>query len=157
MRPDLQHAVRAALSPLRSCWSFMLAASLAWAALGWFASPVLAPSAAPPATPWTTALTVLGALSAVATLWIDRTVITPERMAALIPVPDPALAQRHLLAGHLILWSSAELPALFGFSQLLLDGALGTHLALCALSLTILAILMPTHKRVATRLAAVLR
>ena len=74
-----------------------------------------------------------------------------------MPVPDHALVQRHLLAGHLVLWSFAEVPALFGFAQLLLDGALGTHLALCAVSLAILALLMPTRARIATRMEAVLR
>jgi len=157
VHPDLGRAVESALPPLRVSWSLMLAASLAWAALGLFASPVLSPLATPAATPWTTALTALGVLSAVATIWIDRAVITPGRMAAIIAVPDQTLVQRHLLAGQLILWSFAELPALFGFAQLLLDGALGTHLALCAASLAILAILMPTRARITARMAAVLR
>lgn len=157
MHPNTEHAVQSALPPLRVSWSLMLAASLAWAALGLFASPVLSPSHTPAATPWATVLTVLGVLSAVATLWIDRAVITPKRMATLITVPDLTLVQRHLLAGHLILWSFAELPALFGFSQLLLDGALGTHLALCGVSLAILAVLMPTRARITTRMEAVLR
>ena len=77
-------------------------------------------------------------------------------MAALIPSPTRA-RQRHLLAGHLALWSFAELPALFGFAQLLLDGSLGAHLALCAVSLAILALLMPTRARITTRMEAVLR
>ena len=78
-------------------------------------------------------------------------------MAAVITVPDQALVQRHLLAGHLVLWSFAQLPALFGFAQLLLDGSLGAHLALCAVSLAILALLMPTRARIRTRMEAVLR
>lgn len=157
MHPGLGHSVQETLRPLRVAWSLMIAASLAWAALGLFASPVLSPSDATVFTPWTTVLTALGVLSAVGTIWIDQTVIAPKRLAALISLPDQALTRRHLLAGHLILWSFAELPALFGFAQLLLDGALGTHLALCAVSLIILAMLMPTRKRVATRLAAVIR
>jgi len=134
----------------------MLAASIAWAGLGLFASPVFSLSDTPAGTPLTMLLTALGVISAVATLWIDRALITPKRMAALIPIPDHALAQRHLLAGHLVLWSFAVLPALFGFAQLLLDGALGTHLALCAVSLAILALLMPTRARITARMAAVL-
>lgn len=157
MHPDIGREVRAALTPLRVCWSFMLAASLAWAALGWFASPVLAPSDTRGATPLTMVLTALGVLSAVATVWVERAVVTPERLAAIMPIPDPALVQRHLLAGQLILWSFAELPALLGFAQLLFDGALETHLALCSVSLALLATLMPTRARITTRLAAVLR
>jgi len=157
VQTDIENYIRSALPPLRISWSFMLAASLAWAGLGLYASPVISPSDSTAGTPWTIVLTVLGVLSAVATLWIDRAVITPRRMAALITVPDQALVQRHLLAGHLVLWSFAVLPALFGFAQLLLDGKVGTHLALSALSLVILARLMPTRKRITTRLEAVIR
>jgi len=157
MHPDIEQHVQSALSPLRVSWSFMLAASFAWAALGLFASPVVSPSYSSTATSWTTVLIVLGVLSAGATLLIDRAVITPKRMAALITVPDHALVQRHLLAGHLVLWSFAQLPALFGFAQLLLDGSLGAHLGLCAVSLAVLALLMPTRARIRTRMEAVLR
>ena len=157
MRADVERHVQSALSPLRASWSFMIAASLAWAGLGLLASPVVAPPDAAPAPASTLALAALGVASAVATIWVDRAIVTPERMAALIPVPDHALARRHLLAGHLALWSLAELPALFGFAQLLLDGSLATHLMLCAVSLTTLAVLMPTRARVAARMAAVLR
>jgi hypothetical protein len=103
------------------------------------------------------AIAALGVLCALATIVIDRKIITPERMAALIPAFDYALVHRHLLAGHLVLWSLAELSALLGFAQLFLDGALHTHLALCAASLTTLAVLMPTRARIAARVAAVLR
>lgn len=157
MRPDTERHVQAALPPLRVSWTFMLAASLAWAALGLFASPVVSPADSPAAAPWTKVLVALGVLSAGVTLLIDRAVITPKRMAAIITVPDLALIQRHLLAGHLVLWSFAQLPALFGFAQLLLDGSLGAHLALCAVSLAILALLMPTRARIAARMEAVLR
>jgi len=156
VHPDTEHHVQAMLPSLRVSWFLMVAASLAWAGLGLFASPVVSPSDTPAATPWTMSLTVLGVLSAVATIWIDRVAITPKRMAALIPVFDFALVQRHLLAGHLVLWSFAMLPSLFGFAQLLLDGALEIHLALCAVSLAILALLMPTRARISTRVAAVL-
>ena len=156
MRPDIERHVQESLAPLRVSWSFMLAACLAWAALGLFASPVISPSNSPTAKPWTTVIIAFGVLSAVATILIDRAIITPKRMAALITVPDLALVQRHLLAGHLVLWSFAQLPALFGFAQLLLDGSLGAHLALCAVSLAILALLMPTRTRIATRMEAVL-
>lgn len=157
MHPDIERHVLSALPPLRVSWSLMLVASLAWAGLGLFASPVLAPSDTATATPWPLLLAALGMLCALATLGIDRWVITPARMAALIPVFDYALVQRHLLAGHLVLWSLAELPALLGFAQLFLDGALGTHLALCATSLVLLALLMPTRARIAARMEAVSR
>jgi hypothetical protein len=157
MHPDIEQHVQSALSPLRVSWSLMLAASFAWAALGLFASPVVSLSEVPAATPWTTVLIVLGVLSAGATLLIDRAVITPQRMAAVITIPDLALIKRHLLAGHLVLWSFAQLPALFGFAQLLLDGSLGAHLTLCAGSLAVLALLMPTRARIRTRMEAVLR
>jgi len=156
VQADIERCVQSALRPLRVSWALMVAASLAWAGLGLFASPVMSPSDSSAATPWSVVITALGALSAIATLVIDRAVITPRRMAALITVPDEALIQRHLLAGHLVLWSFAVLPALFGFAQLLLDGALSAHLALCAASLAILAILMPTQARITTRIAAVL-
>lgn len=157
MRPDIERQLRSALRPLRVSWAFMVAASLGWAGLGVLASPVVSPSGTTTATPLTTALAVLGVICALATLWIDRAVITAKRMAALIPDPDHALLQRHLLAGHLVLWSLAVLPALFGFAQLLLDGDLRIHLALCAVSLGVLALLMPTQARITARVAAVLR
>jgi hypothetical protein len=134
----------------------MLVASFALAALGLFAAPVMSPSAPPTMPTSAKLLAALGVLSAVATLWLDRRVITARRMAAVIPVPDHALIQRHLLAGHLVLWSFAELPALFGFAQLLFDGPLVIHLALCASSLAVLALLMPTRSRITARMAAVL-
>jgi hypothetical protein len=157
MHPDMERYVQSALPSLRVSWSLMLAACLAWAGLGLFAAPAGLTSDPTTSQKLTVVLTTLGALCAVATLWIDRAIITPERMAALIPVPEQALVQRHLLAGHLVLWSFAVLPALFGFAQLLFDGALGTHLALCAVSLVTLALLMPTRTRIAARLEAVLR
>lgn len=157
MHPDIEQRVQSSLPPLRVSWSFMLAASLAWTGLGLFASPVLSPSDTAAAPPWALVLAALGVLCALATLVIDRWVITPARMAALIPVFDYALVQRHLFAGHLVLWSLAELPALFGFAQLFLDGPLSTHLALCATSLVLLALLMPTRARITARMAAVAR
>ena len=157
MHPDNEIHLQSALRPLRISWFLMLAASAAWAALGLFASPNMLSPSTPAATPLTMVLAALGVLCAVATILIDRMVITPARMAALIPIPDHALIQRHLIAGHLVLWSFAVLPALFGFAQLLLDGSLGTHLALCAVSLTILALLMPTRARITTRMEAVVR
>ncbi len=156
MHPDLERHVRSALPSLRVSWYLMLVASLAWAGLGLFAAPAGLASDPITARKLTVVLATLGALCAVATLWIDRAVITTERMVAVIPVFDYALVQRHLLAGHLVLWSFAELPALFGFAQLLLDGSLGMHLALCAVSLATLAILMPTRARIAARMEAVL-
>lgn len=156
MHPDVERHVETALPSLRISWYLMVVASLAWAGLGMFAAPAGISSDPTTARKLTVVLTTLGALCAVATLWIDRAVITAERMAAVIPVFDYALVQRHLLAGHLVLWSLAELPALFGFAQLLLDGSLVLHLALCAVSLAVLAFLMPTRARITTRMAAVL-
>lgn len=156
MRADVGRQVESALRPLRVSWSLMLAASLAWAGLGLYASPVVSPPDAPAMATSTKALALLGAISVVVTFWIDRKVITARRMADLIAVPDHALVLRHLLAGHLVLWSFAEVPALFGFAQLLLDGSLGVHLALCAASLTLLALLMPTRARIAARMETVL-
>lgn len=157
MHPDIERHVQSSLPSLRISWACMLAAAFAWTGLGLFASPVLSPSETAAASSWSLVLAALGALSALATLWIDRRVITPARMAGLIPVFDHALVQRHLLAGHLVLWSFAELPALFGFAQLFLDGPPGTHLALSATSLAILALLMPTRARITTRIEAVFR
>ena len=156
MHPETERYLPAALRPLRVSWSLMLAASLAWAVLGLFASPVasLAESAAGPAL--RVALAALGFVCALATIVIELAIITPRRMAALIPAPEQELVQRHLLAGHLVLWSFAVLPAFFGFAQLLLGGAPGTHLALAASSLALLALLLPTRSRIATRVAAVL-
>lgn len=156
MRPEFEHHVDTTLTALRVSWSLMLVASFAWAALGLFASPLVSSADAPGTARSTIVLAVLGFGSALATLWVDRAVITAKKMAALIPVPDAALVRRHLLAGHLVLWSFAELPALFGFAQLLLDGSLAVHLALCAASLAVLAVLMPTRARITARMEAVL-
>ena len=157
MHPDSERHARSVLPSLRYSWAFMLVASLAWTGLGVLASPVASPPGATTATPITAAITALGVLCAAATIWLDRAFFRPARIVGLVPIPDNALAQRHLLAGHLALWSLAELPALLGFAQLLLDGPLSTHLALCAVSLATLALLMPTRARVTTRLAAALR
>jgi len=154
MRPDSERHARSVLPSLRYFWAFMLVASLVWTGLGLLASPVASPQGAA-ATPITAAITALGVLCAAVTIWLDRAIFTPARIAGLVPIPDHALAQRHLLAGHLALLSLAEIPALLGFAQLLLDGLLSTHLALCAVSLATLALLMPTRARVTTRLAAV--
>lgn len=157
MKHGLERHASSALAPLRICWSLMLAASVAWAGLGLLASPAVSLSDTAIATPLSLALAALGVFCAAATLWLDRTVLTPGRIAARLPIPDQALARRHLLAGHLALWSLAVLPAILGFAQLLLDGPLAIHLALCAVSLLILVLLMPTRARVAARLAAALR
>lgn len=157
MYPDFERHVQKALPPLRYSWALMVATSLAWAGMGLIASPVVALSDTGAAPTVTKVLAVLGVLCALATLLVDRAVITPRRMAALIPVPDHALLQRHLLGGHLVLWTLALLPAVFGFAQLLLAGTLVAHLALCALSLIVLALLLPTRARVAARMEAVLR
>ena len=135
----------------------MLAASFVWAGLGILASPVEAPSGAATATPITATITALGFLCAAGIIWLDRAILTPARLAGLVVIPDSALARRHLLAAHLALWSLAQVPALLGFAQLFLDGALRTHLMLCAVSLALLALLMPTRARIAARLEAVLR
>ncbi len=92
VHPDLERSVESALPPLRVSWAFMLAASLAWAGLGLFASPVVSPSGSTAGTPWTTAADRPSACSALLQRsWLDRAVITPGRLAALITVPDQAL------------------------------------------------------------------
>ena len=157
MYPEAGPHGRSALLSLRSFWSFMVAASLALAGLGLFASPFVAPSGTATGTPATTALAGLGVLCAAATIWLDRALLSPGRIATRVPIPDPSLVRRHLLLGHLALWSLAELPAVLGFAQLLLDGTLGAHLALCAVSLAVLTLLMPTRRRITARMEAVLR
>jgi hypothetical protein len=157
MHPDFERHVESALSPLRYSWALMVATSLAWAGMGLIASPVVSLSHAGGVSMLTRVLASLGLFCALATIWVDRAVITPKRMAALITVPDLALLRRHLLGGHLVLWSLALLPTVFGFAQLLLDGSLGIHLTLCAASLATLALLMPTRARVTARMEAVLR
>jgi len=134
----------------------MLAASLAFVGLGVLAAPVAAASANAALSLLTAALSVLGILCAGTTIWLDRALLAPARLAGLVTIPDGELAKRHLLAAHLALWSLAVLPALLGFAQLLLDGTLAAHLRLCALSLATLAVLMPTQKRIGARLEAML-
>jgi hypothetical protein len=156
VRPDVERRLSSALPALRSAWSLMLAANLAFAGLGALASPVAIAPRDASLSPLAAVFAALAVLCAGATIWLDRAVLAPGRLAGLSSIPDPALAQRHLLAGHLALWSIAVLPALLGFAQLLLDGTPGTHLALCALSLLILAALMPTRSRIGARLEAML-
>jgi len=148
--------LRDSLPPLRLSWSFMLAANLACAGLGVLAVPVVSLPGKAPASPLAAAIAAFGALVAAATLWLDRRLLAPSRIARVLPVPDPALARRHLLVGHLALWSLAEVPALLGFAQVLLDGTLGAHLALCATSLVLLALLLPTRARITSRMEALL-
>jgi hypothetical protein len=103
-----------------------------------------------------TAIAAIGLICALAPLPLDRMILAPGRIAARIPLPDVALTLRHLLAGQLAIWSLAELPAILGFSQLLLGGELPTHLALCSLALVNLGLLLPTKSRITTRVGAVL-
>lgn len=154
-RTDPGRPAASALPLMRLGWSLMIAASLGCAALGWLASPATPAQASH--TPLTRALTGLAALIAVGTLWLDRTILSPKQIAARLPVPDLALAQRHLLAGHAALWSLAVLPSLLGLALALLDGPRSTHLALGAVSLGVLARLMPTRRRIEARLAAAVR
>ena len=158
MRPEAEVRVRSALPRLRLFWAAALGATLACAGLGALAAPAVSAAAAgetatPPAA---VAIATLGALCAAATLALDRALLSPGRIAARLPAPDSALAERYLLVGHLALWSLALLPALLGFAQLLLDGRLGTHLALCGVSLAVLAVLLPSRARVGARIAAAL-
>ena len=159
MRPEAERCVQHALPRLRLFWGATLGAGLACAGLGALASPVFSASAggetaSPPAA---TAIATLGLLCGAATLALDRALLSPGRIAARVPAPDGALAERYLLVGHLALWSLALLPGLLGFAQLLLDGRLGTHLALCGVSLAALAVLMPSRARIGARVAAALR
>ena len=157
MHPELDRRVRAELPRLRLFWAAMLAASLACAGLGVLASPVSSPLGEASAPPAAVAVAALGLVSAAAVLLLDRAILAPGQVAARVPIPDPGLALRYLLAGHLALWSLAALPAILGLAHLLLGGPLRTSLALCAVSLGIFALLAPTRTRIATRLAAVVR
>jgi len=154
--PDIARRMRAARSLMLLAWAAMLGASLAFAALGSFATPAGTPADAggPPAA--SSAIAALGLICALAPLPLNRAILSPAKIAARIPLPDLTLTLRHLLAGQLALWSLAELPAILGFSQLLLGGALSTHLALCSLALANLALLLPTENRIRTRVDAVL-
>lgn len=156
MPTDATRHARNGLPQLRVAWFLIVAACLGLAGLGWLASP--AEMTAPPAAgrPATLTLTALGVFCALATLGLDRLVLSPEQISTRLPIPDPDLLRRHLLAGHMALWSLAVLPALLGFALVLLGGPPRTHLALCALSLGVLARLMPTRRRIAQRFEAVL-
>jgi L-asparagine transporter-like permease len=103
------------------------------------------------------ALALLGALAGVAVVLLDRQLLGPRRFAEQVGGADASHAVRHLLLAHLVLWSLAEIPAILGLAQVLLDGNPRWHLALCGISLGILAYLMPTRARVNARLEAVLR
>lgn len=136
-------------------WGAMLLSSLALAGLGRLAVPAGDPPASTPAL--ASAVAALGVALVAAVLALDRWLLAPGRLAQRIGVPDRSLAKRHLIAAHLALWSLAELPAILGFAHLLLGGTLRTHLALCAVSLGLLALLMPTGQRIGARLDAVMR
>jgi hypothetical protein len=136
-------------------WAAMLASTLALAALGRLAVPHEAPAAAGATPAAALAVASLGALCAVLVLVLDRVLLGPKQLAARVGVPDRALAGRYLLAAHLALWALAGVPAILGFAQLLLGGPLRLHYALCALSLGLFALLMPTRARIRARLDAV--
>jgi hypothetical protein len=138
-------------------WAAMLVATLAFAAMGSFAAPAGTPADAGGPKPAATAVAALGLICALTPLPLDRVILAPAKIAARIPLPDLALTLRHLLAGHLALWSLAELPAILGLSQLMLGGALPAHLALCALALANLGLLMPTQARIGARVDAVMK
>lgn len=157
MPPEADRQVRLALPRLRLFWGAMLMASLGFAGLGVLASPVVSAPGAGGSPPLALALAAIGVLCGAAALLLDRVILAPKQVSARFPFPDAVLAQRYLLAGHLALWSLAQLPAILGFTQLLFDGCLRTHLALCAVSLSILALQMPTRARISTRLEAALR
>jgi hypothetical protein len=149
--------MRAALPRLRLFWAAMLAAILGCAGLGVLASPVPSPPVEATTPPAAVVVAALGALCAAAVVLLDRAILAPGQVAARVPLPDPDLALRYLLAGHLALWSLAGLPAIFGFANLLLGGPRRTLLALCAISLGILALLAPTERRIRTRVETALK
>lgn len=155
--PEADLRPRPARTSLLLPWAAMLFSSLALAGLGRLAAPADPPAPAEPMSALALAVAALGVACVVAVLALDRSLLSPGRLARRLPAPDPALAERYVLAGHLALWSIAGLPAILGFSHLLLGGPLRIHLALCALSLGLLALLMPTKKRIGTRLDAVLK
>jgi hypothetical protein len=133
-------------------WAAMLLSGLALAGLGRLAVPAGGSATGGPAPALASSVAALGALCVVAVLALDRALLAPERVAQRVLVPDRSLAERYLTAAHLTLWSLAELPAILGFAHLLLGGTLRVHLALCGLSLGLLALLMPTAKRIGARL-----
>lgn len=134
-------------------WSAMLLSSLGLAGLGRLAVPAGDPATATPAL--ASVVAALALIPVAAVLALDRLLLAPRRVAQRVALPDRTLAQRYLAAAHLALWALAELPAILGFAHLLLGGALSTHLALCAVSLALLAYLMPTGRRISGALDAV--
>lgn len=144
----------AGLHRFRLPWLGACVASLALAALGMALSGESAPAEAalpPPAK----ALAGLGLICSGTVPFLRRRVLTPARIAAALPSPDSELALRHLLAGSLVLWTIAEVPAILGFAQILVGGNARTHLLLCGVSMGILAWLMPVRAKIAAQSAAV--
>lgn len=156
MRPEIERRVRSELVWFRLPWSAMVLATLVFAAFG-----LLVPEA--PATPesrvspLTTFLIIAAAGNGALIFVLDRKLLAPQAMATRVPRHDVEFARRYLLAGHLVLWSLAEILPILGFAQLLLGGRSGIHLLLCGLSVGILAYLMPTSARIAARIAPILR
>ena len=133
-------------------WRFLLpwlgaaAASLILAALGYALAGGTAGSGAPlPLLP--KAMTAAGFVWCGLVLFLRQQVLTPIGIAARLPAPDTAAVVRHLLAGYLVLWSAAVVPAIIGIAQVLAGGDFRMHLLLCGASVMVLGYLMPTRSK----------
>jgi hypothetical protein len=155
-RPEVERQVLAGRARFLLPWAGALAAALGLAALG-AAIAQLAPSPAGADALLPAVAAASGAVVGVAVLLLERRLLEPSRLAARLPAPDVDLALRHILAGHLVLWSLAAVPALLGFAQLLLGGPLRTHLLLCGVSVGTLAYLMPARARLEERAGSCLQ
>lgn len=156
MRPEIERAVRAELGRFLIPWGAMALSVLLIAGMGVFLAGDLAAIETSGGGAADTAVAVLAACLAAAAPVIDRALHDPARFASRVRVPDPQIALRYLLGGHLIVWSLAETPAILGLVQLVLGGSLPRHLLLCGAALGDLAILMPTRRRLGVRVGAAL-
>lgn len=156
MHPEVERRARAGLPRLRLPWAAMTAAVLLLAGLGISLAGLDLPRDEP-APPVAIAIVAAGVACGAAVVALDRRILAPSRFAARVGHPDVDHVLRHLLAAHLVLWSSAEVPAILGFASLLAGGGLRGHLLLCGVSLGTMAWLMPTWARIAARVEAVVK
>lgn len=156
MHAEIERRVRSAIIRFRLPWAAMVLSSLVFAALGLWVSDtgvVMETGVSPMSLP----VIIVAAGSGALVFFLDRKLLAPRAIAARVPPNDIELALRHLLAGHLVLWSLAVVSPILGFAQLLLGGRPAAHLLLCGASVGILAYLMPTWSRIAARIEAILR
>jgi hypothetical protein len=90
-------------------------------------------------------MTVAGLVWCGLVLFVRQQIMDPLGIAARIPAADAAAVVRHLLAGYLVLWSAALVPAIIGIAQILAGGDERMHLLLCAAALLVLVYLMPVQ------------